>query len=93
MRLKSAWISIPARAEELAALTRDYDVATQNYKSLMDKKLAAGMRRTRTQRRSGSIVLVDAAQTPQQPFQAEPDVLKLVALAVAFVISAVFVVG
>jgi polysaccharide biosynthesis transport protein len=85
---------VPARAEELEGLTRDYDVATQNYKSLMDKKLAAGMSADLEHNDDrGQFVLVNAAQTPQQPYKPNRDVLRFVAIGLAFVISGLIVLG
>ncbi len=85
---------IPVRAQELVALTRDYDVAAENYKSLVDKKLAAGMSADLEHNEDrGQFVLVDAAQTPQLPFKPNRDVLRGVSIAAAFALSALIVIG
>ena len=60
---------LPVREQEMAALTRDYELSKANYKSLLDKKLAAGMATDMERRQQGErFTMLDAARVPERPF-------------------------
>ncbi len=59
---------LPVREQEMARVTRDYEIQKENYKSLLDKKIAAEMA-TDMERRQQSerFTILDRAQTPEKP--------------------------
>jgi len=61
--------SLPVREQELAALSRDYEIAKANYKSLLDKRIAADMATDLERRQQGErFTMIDPAQAPVKPF-------------------------
>jgi polysaccharide chain length determinant protein (PEP-CTERM system associated) len=61
---------LPVREQEMASLTRDYEIAKTNYRSLLDKKLSAEMS-TDMERRQQSerFTMIDSARTPGKPIR------------------------
>jgi succinoglycan biosynthesis transport protein ExoP len=85
---------LPIREQEMAQITRDYEVSKENYKSLLDKKMAAGMSLDMERRQqSERFIVLDRAQTPEKPIKRQRPKLYaagvavglLLALALAFV--------
>jgi len=61
---------LPLREQELAAVTRDYEISKTNYKSLLDKKLSAGMATEMERRQQAErFTLQDPARVPTKPFK------------------------
>jgi succinoglycan biosynthesis transport protein ExoP len=61
--------SLPVREQELTALSRDYEIAKSNYKSLLDKRIAADMATDLERRQQGErFTMIDPAQPPAKPF-------------------------
>jgi polysaccharide chain length determinant protein (PEP-CTERM system associated) len=61
---------LPVREQEMAGITRDYEMSKENYKSLLDKKMAAGMALDMEKRQqSERFTVVDRAQLPQKPIK------------------------
>jgi polysaccharide biosynthesis transport protein len=61
---------LPIREQEMAQITRDYEASKENYKSLLDKKMAAGMSLDMERRQqSERFVVLDRAQVPEKPFK------------------------
>src|SRR5262249_10159048 len=59
---------IPVREQEMSSLTRDYEIAQAHYKSLLDKKLAAGMATDMERRQQAErFELLDPARVPEKP--------------------------
>ena len=59
---------LPVREQETAALTRDYELSKTNYKSLLDKKLAAGMATDMEKRQQGErFTMLDPPRVPEKP--------------------------
>jgi hypothetical protein len=59
---------LPVREQEMARITRDYEVSKENYKSLLDKKMAAGMSLDMERRQqSERFIVLDRAQIPEIP--------------------------
>ena len=59
---------MPLREQEIASVTRDYEISKANYKSLLDKKLAAGMASDMERRQQGErFTLLDPARVPEKP--------------------------
>lgn len=61
----------------MAALTRDYQISQENYKSLMDKELAAGIA-TQMERsqKSERFTVMDPARVPEKPFKPKKIVIE-----------------
>jgi len=59
---------LPMREQQLASLTRDYEASKANYKSLLDKKLAAEMAASMERwQKAERFVMLDAARVPEKP--------------------------
>jgi uncharacterized protein involved in exopolysaccharide biosynthesis len=59
---------LPVREQEMAELTRDYENSQANYKSLLDKKLAAGMATDMERRQQGErFTMLDPPTVPEKP--------------------------
>ncbi|MGC9945074.1 MAG: Wzz/FepE/Etk N-terminal domain-containing protein [Bryobacteraceae bacterium] len=73
--LQSRMDTLPVREQELTALSRDYEIAKANYKSLLDKRLSADMATDLERRQQGErFTMIDPAQAPAKPFS--PDRLQ-----------------
>ncbi len=61
---------LPLIEQQMAALTRDYQISQENYKSLLDKELAAGIA-TQMERsqKSERFTVMDPARVPEKPFK------------------------
>lgn len=59
---------LPIREQEMAALTRDYETAKSNYRSLLDKKTSADMATEMERRQKAErFMVLDPAQVPEKP--------------------------
>ncbi len=59
---------LPVREQELASLTRDYEITKANYQSLLDKKFAAEMATEMERRQKAErFTLLEAARVPEKP--------------------------
>jgi succinoglycan biosynthesis transport protein ExoP len=62
--------SVPVLETQLAELTRNYETSRQNYQSLLDKKLSAGMSEDLERKQQAErFTVLDLARTPEKPFQ------------------------
>jgi succinoglycan biosynthesis transport protein ExoP len=61
---------VPLVVQQMAAITRDYDISKRNYLSLLDKKISSGMA-TEMERRQQSerFIIVDPARVPEEPIE------------------------
>jgi succinoglycan biosynthesis transport protein ExoP len=60
--------SVPVLETRLAELTRNYEVSRQNYQSLLDKTLSAGMSEQLEQKQQAQrFTILDSAKTPERP--------------------------
>jgi uncharacterized protein involved in exopolysaccharide biosynthesis len=67
---------LPVREQEMAALTRDYEFSKANYRSLLDKKIAAEMSTDLEKRKKAEkFRVVDRAREPQKPSKPNRPVL------------------
>ena len=67
--LQSRMDTLPVREQQLTALSRDYEIAKANYKSLLDKRIAADMATDLERRQQGErFTMIDPAQPPSKPF-------------------------
>jgi succinoglycan biosynthesis transport protein ExoP len=61
---------LPVREQEMAQITRDYEMSKANYKSLLDKKMAAEMSLDMERRQqSERFTVLDRAQLPEKPIK------------------------
>jgi protein tyrosine kinase modulator len=61
---------LPIREQEMAQITRDYEMSKENYKSLLDKKMAAEMSLDMERRQqSERFVVLDRAHIPEKPIK------------------------
>lgn len=85
---------LPMREQELASVTRDYEISKTNYKSLLDKKLSAEMASDMEKRQqSEQFTVQDPARIPGAPIKPKRMIFNLGAIGVGLVLSLVWVVG
>lgn len=61
---------LPVREQEMAQVMRDYEMSKENYKSLLDKKMAADMSlQMETRQQSERFTVLDRAQVPEKPIK------------------------
>jgi polysaccharide chain length determinant protein (PEP-CTERM system associated) len=81
---------LPVREQEMAQITRDYEMSKENYKSLLDKKMAAEMALDMERRQqSERFTVVDRAQLPEKPIKPKRPVLYTVASVLALALALV----
>ncbi len=69
---------LPQREQEMSQVTRDYEISKGNYKSLLDRKLAAGMATDMEHRQQGErFTLLDPARVPEKPVKPDRWVFSL----------------
>lgn len=79
---------LPIVEQEMAALTRDYQISQANYKSLLDKKLAAGVATDMERsKKSERFNIIDPARAPQKPFKPQRAALTTVGSIVGLAIG------
>ena len=67
---------LPIREQEMAGLTRDYEMARANYRSLLDKKTSADMATDMERRQKAErFMVLDPAQVPEKPTKPNRPVL------------------
>ena len=78
--LQSRMDTLPVREQQLTSLSRDYEIAKANYKSLLNNRLSADMATDLERRQQGErFTMIDPAQPPAKPFS--PDRLEWSAIA------------
>jgi len=61
---------LPVREQEMARITRDYEISKANYRSLLDKKFSAEMSTDMERRqKSERFTVIDPARVPEKPFK------------------------
>lgn len=61
---------LPVREQEMAKITRDYEISKQNYRSLLEKKQSAEMSTDMERRqKSERFTVIDPARVPEKPFK------------------------
>jgi polysaccharide biosynthesis transport protein len=64
--------TLPIREQELTAITRDYESSKANYRSLLDKKMAADVAANMERRQKAEkLVMLDQARIPEKPAHAK----------------------
>jgi uncharacterized protein involved in exopolysaccharide biosynthesis len=86
--------AVPILETQLAELTRNYETSRQNYQSLLDKKLSAGMSEDlEKKQQSESFTILDPAYPPEKPFQPKRLPLMAAALLGAIILTCGCTVG
>ncbi|HET7208502.1 MAG TPA: Wzz/FepE/Etk N-terminal domain-containing protein [Terriglobales bacterium] len=84
----------PAVAGQLAAATREYDNAEDNYKRLQDHKFLADVSSDVESRQKGErFVILEPAQPPSRPFAPNRPVIDLLGLAAGIPLAVLMVLG
>jgi polysaccharide chain length determinant protein (PEP-CTERM system associated) len=79
---------LPVREQEMAQVTRDYEMAKANYKSLLDKRMAAGMALDMERlQQSERFTVLDRAQLPKKPIKPKMPVLYAAAAGLSLLLS------
>ncbi|MGZ3533937.1 MAG: GumC family protein [Thermodesulfobacteriota bacterium] len=69
----------PRREQELALLTRDYDLLKTNYQSLLDKKIQAQMAQNLEHKQQGEqFKILDPARVPEKPVKPDRNKILLI---------------
>ena len=85
---------LPLRQQEMARLTRDYEISKANYKSLLDKKFSAEMSTDMERRqKSERFTIIDAARVPTVPVKPNRPLLSGLCSLGALILSLVLVLG
>ncbi len=80
--------TLPVREQELTALSRDYEIAKANYKSLIDKRIAADMATDLERRQQGErFTMIDPAQPPSRPFSPDRSQLAGTCFSIALLVA------
>lgn len=78
----------PKREQELALLTRDYDLLKANYQSLLDKKIQAQMAENLERKQQGEqFKILDPARIPEKPVKPDRNKVLLIGAVIGFVIG------
>lgn len=92
--LRSSVDQLPVREQEMASITRDYQISKANYQSLLDKKLAAEMAGEMERgQKAERFTILEPARKPELPFKPNRHLLSIVGFLVALVIAAAVAVG
>jgi protein tyrosine kinase modulator len=79
---------LPVREQEMAQLTRDYEMSKENYKSLLDKRMAAEMALDMERRqKSERFTVLDRAKVPEKPVKPKKPMLYGGGLAVSLMLA------
>jgi len=69
-KLQGQMEQMPVREQEMAKITRDYQIAREQYKSLLEKKVSADMALEMEKRqKSDRLVVLDPARVPDKPIK------------------------
>jgi hypothetical protein len=81
---------LPVREQEMAKVTRDYEMSKDNYKSLLDKKMAAGMALDMEKlQQSERFTVVDRAGVPEKPIKPNKPMLYAASAGVGLLLALV----
>lgn len=85
---------LPLREQELAGLTRDYEISKANYRSLLDKKMSADMATEMERRQKAErFIVLDPAQVPEKPFKPKRPLLISLASVMGLALGAALALG
>jgi chorismate mutase len=82
---------LPLREQEMAEMTRDYENSKANYKSLLDKKLAAGMATDMERRQQAErFTMLDSPRIPEKPVSPKRPLLTGIGCALSLALALAF---
>src|SRR5262249_52976291 len=85
---------LPIREQEMAGLTRDYEISKANYRTLLDKKLSADMATEMERRQKAErFTVLDPALVPDKPVKPKRKVLMVVASLAGFAFGIAVAIG
>ena len=86
--------AVPLREQQYADLTRGYDIAKEQYRSLLTKKYSAEMAADLERKHGGeNFTVLDAARIPERPFRPNRKLLLVSAFLGSWILPIVLVVG
>ena len=86
--------AVPLREQQYADLTRGYDIAKEQYRSLLTKKYSAEMAADLERKHGGeNFTVLDAARIPERPFKPNRKLLLLSGLLGSWILPIILVVG
>jgi succinoglycan biosynthesis transport protein ExoP len=86
--------TVPVLETQLTELTRNYETSRQNYQSLLDKTLSAGMSQDLERRQQAErFVILDPARTPEKPVRPKRVPMMAAAALLAMLLSMAAVIG
>lgn len=85
---------LPVREQQLASITRDYEITKANYKSLLDKKLAAGMAADMEKRqKSERFTMIEPARVPEVPSKPNRPLIAGIGAFISVLVAIAFPIG
>lgn len=85
---------LPVREQQMAGVTRDYQISKQNYQSLLEKKLSADMAAEMERRQKAErFTILDPARVPAKPYKPNRPLLYGSSCAVALALALASVIG
>jgi protein tyrosine kinase modulator len=82
---------LPIVEQEMAAMTRDYEISKTNYKSLLDKQISASMATDMERRqKSERFEIIDPARVPELPISPNRPLLSVVGVALSIALALLF---
>ena len=86
--------AVPLREQQYADLTRGYDIAKEQYRSLLTKKYSAEMAADLERKHGGeNFTVLDAARIPEKPFRPNRKLLLVSGILGSWILPIVLVVG
>jgi protein tyrosine kinase modulator len=86
--------SVPVLETQLTELTRNYETSRQNYQSLLDKRMSAGMSQDLERKQQGEhFIVLDQARTPEKPIRPQRVPLMLGAVLASMLLTVAGILG
>jgi succinoglycan biosynthesis transport protein ExoP len=86
--------SVPVLETQLTELTRNYETSRQNYQSLLDKRMSAGMSQDLERRQQAErFIILDEAKAPEKPIRPRRLPLMLAAVLGSLLLTAAGILG
>jgi protein tyrosine kinase modulator len=85
---------VPVLQTQLTELTRNYETSRQNYQSLLDKRMSAGMSQDlERQQQAERFIILDPAKTPEKPIRPKRVPLMLGAILGSLLLTGAAILG
>lgn len=86
--------TVPVLETQLTELTRNYETSRQNYQSLLDKRMSAGMSQDLERKQQAEhFIVLDEAKTPEKPIRPKRVLLMLGAASGSLLLTLVAILG